>query len=294
MEKRNRIIITVLLFVCSIFMSCTSGGNRSKEAEQPELLGGDAVRYSLCLQENKTMTVSCPIISREKLEIVELNDCVVNQKDALTVSMYEFDAAVDMVKEYKDYNIYFVILEIGCVDYSKAVDATIEKIVFNINGKELEYVTPYLKIRNTAYYEINEKLKVEENSLLISGDFTGIYGYVPDEERQADLMLTSDKDVIIKSYQLQDYLNITGLTANGDNAENMNINVALGANEDIMLKCNFLLDENVHEDNIIKTSQIIIYEYDGEDYLWVYTPGIYIWKDFSDFDNITRYIDGLQ
>ena len=69
------------------------------------------------------------------------------------------------------------------------------------------------------------------------------------------------------------------------------LNFELKKSEEISFEYILSVNEHVNEDNIIRVSQIIVYEYEGKDYLWVYTSGIYVWKNYSNYGNIKRYID---
>ncbi len=284
----KKVILTVL--VLQMLLVLLSGCRKSNEDVELEFWGGDIPRYSLCIEENKENGFSCPVIMNKRVKSITFNGFVSDNNELISV---EADIDVDDYKVYNGYYIYYVLLDVMCESYDEAIDVNINKLFLEIDGQLVEYVTPYINIKNTTYYCENKNCQVEDNAIFISGGFTGIYGYVPNEKRRLDLMVSGNKDMKIKSYELTDYLEIKDLEANGNRIDSNNIDIDAKKDQDIDFEYLLNFKENVFEDNIIRVSQVIIYEHDGQDYLWVYTPGVYIWKDYMDYGNIKRYIDAL-
>lgn len=288
--KRNTLImITLLLFV--ILLSGCGDKSENSNDNNLEVYGGDLLRYSMCIEENKSQILSCPIIVNKSIENISFNNFVSDEKDVLSVTADSID--MNECVEYKGFYIYFVILNIECKRYDEAVNANIDKLLFEIDGEIVEYATPYFNVKNTIYYCENEDCLIEDKAIFISGDHTGIYGYIPDDERKLDLTIAGDRDIKIKSYRLADYLDVENLEIEGYSVDSDKIDIEAKKDEDIRFEYTLNFNENVSEDSIIRTSQIVIYEYENQDYLWVYTSGVYIWKDYTDYSNIKRYIDNL-
>ena len=289
-SKKKYMVLSVILIIFSIF---TLGGcsNKTKELK---IFGGDIIRYSLCIEDNKSTIVSCPIITTKKVNNISLNSFKSNQKEEISITVNGFEK--DSMVQYGNYYIYFVILNLSCKRNDTLIDAKINQLNFDIDGKTIEYKTPYFNVKNTLYFMQKNSLLQDDKCLKISGDYTGIYGYVPDKQRKANLCLTSDKDITIKSYQVLDYLKVNDFTLHDsndklENCKSDQLNKMLKKDGDMLFDYTISLMDNVSDLNIIRSSQIIIYNYDGRDFIWVYTPGIYIWKDYSDYGNIKKYID---
>lgn len=281
--------IIVLLFV-TLFSFSSCGWFYS--TEDLEIYGDDMVSYSVCFEEGKSSTVSIPIITNKKVKKINFLGFVSDDSEAVNLKLA--DVSLNEISNYNGYFVQFVGIELGCNTYDKAVDANITKLLFEVQGKRFEYNTPHFNIKNTCYYT-EKNIKMEKDSCIkIIGEFTGIYGKVPDSSRRTDLTITSSKDVIIKSYTLIDFLKIEDLYINKDRYSPSEINFKLKRYEEISLIYGVGLEEGIQEDDIIRASIVLIYEYEGEDYLWLYTPGIYIWKDFNGYENIKRYIDDIN
>ena len=54
----------------------------------------------------------------------------------------------------------------------------------------------------------------DDKSIMITGEYTVIYGYLPDKERKLDLTIAGNKDIKLKSFSLSDYLEVETLTSN--------------------------------------------------------------------------------
>lgn len=276
--------LLLLLLVLAALAGCGKDDGRV-------VYGGDMLKYSLCCEEGKTLGISCPVITNSKIDDISLNKCVVSEEGVLSVTMNKIDK--EGMVEYGDYFVYFALLEVECIDYEKAVDAKVEKLIFDIDGEKVEYKTPDIRVRNSKYYVKKENCIIDDGSLFMNGDFTGIYGHIPDDESRTGIVLTSDSEVTFESYYVSEYLNLDKFAVNGKAADNKDINMTEEAGIDVYLEYGIGLAENVREDDIIKVSQIIIYQCAGQRYVWIYGPGIYIWKDYPDVGNIKRYIDAL-
>lgn len=285
MKKKKYLLIGLML---SLLMIGVVGCNAKDDVKKP-INGGDLIKYSFCLKEGKEQLATCPIIMTEKAKEITLNNFVADDKGALSVVLNSVDLN-DFV-EYEGYYVYFPVLKIACLENERSVDTSIEKLIFEVDGKIVEYVTPDFNIKNIRYFVESGECESEGSNILISGEFTAIYGYVPDEERMADLVLESDQAILLKSYGVLDYMEIDNLTINGSTYANDEIGLYVESKVDTELKYTLDLKESVSEDNIIRSSQIILYECEGQDYVWVYTPGIYVWKDYTDYSNVIRFIE---
>lgn len=278
-----------VLVICLLFSACNQGNGTINDSDDKKVYGGEILRYSLCLEENASQIVSCPIITSKEAKTISLNNYVSNQKEEISVSVSSIDLNESVA--YKGYYIYFAILTIKCNTYEKAVNASIEKLLFDIDNEIMEYNTPYFNIKNTCYYTENNIFLAEDNHIKISGDFTGLYNNIPNESNKADLSITSSEDIVLKSYSLIDYLKVESMEIDKEPFDSSELNFELKKSEEISFEYILSVNEHVNEDNIIRVSQIIVYEYEGKDYLWVYTSGIYVWKNYSNYGNIKRYID---
>lgn len=279
--------ITMILLIMVIYVVIMNGC----EKKQQEIRGGEILRYSICIKEGKSQIVSCPIIVEEKAESIKLKKYDSDKKEELSVTMQSID--MNECVEYKEHYVYFAILDISCKTNDRAVNADISSLTFEVDGQELNYKTPYFNVKNTKYYCEENNCMEEENVMYIGGDFTGIYGYIPTEDKRFDLAVTGKKDLKLKSYKLADYMEISKFDIDGKEADSNCINMEMKNEEEKVMEYTVNFAENVGQDNIIRASQILIYEHDGKDYLWVYTSGVYLWKDYTDYGNIKRYIDSL-
>ncbi|MGN0379369.1 MAG: hypothetical protein ACI4EU_07255 [Butyrivibrio sp.] len=285
--KQNILIIVVMLMFMALLTGC---GNKDKSKEL-EVYGGDMIRYALCIEENGNQIVSCPIIVNKSVNDISFNNFVSDDKDLLSLTVDNID--MNECVKYKDYYVYFAIVNVECTKYDEVVDADIDKLIFDMDGEIVEYLTPYFNVKNTFYYCEKENCSIENDSLKISGGFTGIYGYIPDEEKKLDLTITSEKDITIKSYRLADFLTVENLEAGGDQLDGNKVDIDIKKGEDVQFEYTVGFGDDMSEDCLLRASQIIIYEHDNQDYLWVYTSGVYIWKGYTDYSNIKRYIDAL-
>lgn len=285
--KQNILILSVIAMLAVLLCGC---GNKEK-VKKLEVRGGDLLRYSLCLEEEYSQTVSCPIVLNRKAKDISFNGYVAENNDLLSLTAVETD--MDNCVKYNGYYVYFAIVNVACEKYDEVIDVDIDKLLFDIDDELVEYATPHFNVKNTTYYCEKEDCIIEENSLMISDGFTGIYGYIPDENNKINLTLTIDKDVKIESYMLADFLKVENLEIYGNNYDSNRIDLDLKKNKDIPLLYTLGFGDDISEDCIIRSSQIIIYEKNNQKYLWVYEPGIYIWKDYAEYGNIERYIDAL-
>lgn len=269
-HSKKKILFAILMMLCFLFPA----GCRETGAGELAVYGGDRIKYSLCMDKNDSQLVSCPIIVNKKVKKISLNNYVATDMDAISVTVSSID--MNDCVAYKNYYVYFAVLDLACTKQDEAVDADIEKLVFDIDGEIVTYETPYFTVRNTYYYTEEKGWLTEENSLLISGDFTGIYGYFPDEEKTTNLIVTGTKDMTIKSYELADYLKVEELEADGVAVDSGNLEIALAKDEEVSFDYAIGRTENVNEDDILRVSQLLVYEREEKEYLWVYTSGIYI------------------
>lgn len=288
MMRRLSAIVMLMVCMCT-FVGCNS--QRNKEEKIIKAYGGDIVRYSQCLATDKESYVSFPIILNKKVESVEIEEFFTDNAGSIKVK----DADVDVKEytEYKGYYIYFLLISVECAKNNEPVNTNIEKIIFNIDGQKVEYVIPYYNVKNTYFYCDKYGYSEEENAIFIGGNYAGIYGYAPDENREYDLNISSNKDVVLKSYLLPDFVEIGNLKVNGKVCDSNTLNIEAEAGSNIRFDYKLEFNKNVSVDNIVRTSQIIIYEYEGKDYIWTYESGLYIWKHYMDYGNIKRYIDAL-
>ena len=284
--KKNLIAVLMLVVIVCVFTGC-----KSEFDKELEVYGGDIVRYTQCLSADKECYVSCPIILNKKVNNIEFVNIDTDSEGTLRVSNANVDT--NEYEEYKGYYVYYILMNIRCTEYNKAVNTDIEKIILNIDGQVVEYEIPYFNIKNTYYYCENYGYYEEENAIFISGNYAGLYGYAPDEDRNYDLTISSDKDIFLKSYMVADFIEINELKVNGKEYDSKTLNIEAKADVDIRFDYKMKLNDNIDEDNVVRASQIIIYEYEGKEYIWAYESGIYIWKDYMDYGNIKRYIDSL-
>lgn len=284
--KKKVLFISILVLITMLMSGC----NKNEQAES-KVYGGELLRYSLCIEEDSSQIVSCPIVINKRVDNISLNTYTSEQKELLSVTMNTID--MNEYFQYDGYYVYFAILNIGCVKNDEMIDTKIDKLLLDIDGELVEYITPYFNIRNTSYYCQTENCKIEDECIKISGEFTGIYGYIPDNERKLDLMLVSDNNVKLKSFILLDFISVDNMTLNGKNVNNKSLNVDVTEKEDVSIEYTIKFDDKTYKDCIVRSSQIVIYEYNNQDYLWVYTSGVYIWNDYNDYGNIKRYIDTL-
>jgi len=274
-----------------VLSSCNNGEGGKDNASNIKVYGGDIIRYSLCIDENDSIGVSCPIITNKKVKNISLSGFVSDKNEDISVKVKGI--SLNEIDSYNGYYVHFARLDLSCQKYDKAVDLKISKLFFDIDGKTFEYNTPYFEVKNTFYYYENYNCLPNIRCIKISGGFTGLYSSLPNESRKADLTITSSEDVVLKSYSLTNYLTVGAFEIDKKAYNSNEINLGLKSGEEVTLEYALSANENVYEDCIIKTSMVTIYEYEGKDYLWLYTPGIYVWKDYSSFDNIKRYIDKL-
>lgn len=284
-QMKNIRKFLIIIIMCMGLMACTV-----REDEQEEkVCGGDIVRYSLCIEDDKYVVASCPVISEKKIDSIKLNNYITEQEDCLDIQMWDFEKGE--MFEYGGLYTYFVVLQISCKNTDTVVDTNIEKIIFEIDGEIVEYVTPCFNVKNIKYYTCDGERRVDEGNMLFGGNLTGIYGYFPDEEQKANLELVVDRDIVLESYELVDYIEVTELTVNGKKELSENIDTKFEKDDSISLEYCVDVKDFVSKDNIIKTSMVLKYQSYGEKYVWVYSPGLYIWNGYMGYDNIKSYID---
>lgn len=278
------LLVFLIIFIIGAFGGCS--------IKKLSIVGGDVIRYSLCLGDNQTQIVTCPLISNKKIDKIELVSIQLSNGTSIHAKLNKFEK--DTYEKYKGNYIYFAILELSCSDAENIVNTDVKNVVFKVDGNYVDYKTPYFKVCNIAALLDGEKYEKDRGTLLISGDLTGLYGSIPDEKHKTQLILTADKDITYESYDILDYIKIQELTVSNESVDAANINIEAKKGEDTIFNYYLKHEDNVGDSNIIRCSQIIKYKCNNENRVWVYTPGIYIWKNFEEYGAIKLYIDQLK
>jgi len=287
----KKIIALTMMFVtiCLCLAGCEEEEKQKEKIEQ-KITGGDIIRYAICLEDEESLTVTLPIIATKKINTIKISQCHDSNKEA-NIYIKESKNDIGGPEKYEGYYIYYFGVEISCGE--EPVDTYVDWFVLDIDGEEFRYETPYFRVANAKGLFDENIYKSDDYHLLISGGFTGLYGYISnDKMRKSDLILTCDRDITLKNYKLFDYLNIENCTLNGVASDSDNIDAFFEKEQEIDFRYNVSLKDEVYEDNIIRTSPLLTYEHEGQLYYWIYTEGYYIWKDWDkEHENVKRYID---
>ena len=304
MKIKRYIFYCLVITALVISVGCQKNDSNKAELEKKdktnienlEILGGEIVKYSVCLDEYTKL--GFPIISNQKITSYAIEKIDYEEKDGgefLEYDAYSMD--LDNVMEYKGKYIYTLVL---IYDYDKenrnVISFDMNNIGLKINDKLVDYKLNDVNITNRAYYTKKNDCVFEEGSVKFSGNFIGVRGQIPNaknEDKAISGFKPEENNVEIIGFELLDYVDISNFKVNGEEVAQENINKELLKDEYMGFEYEVNYKEGVDDTNIVRTSQILKYCEKGKNRAFILTSGMYIYPLFDELGCIKKYIDKL-
>ena len=299
-RKMNRNSLCIIL-MCIIIGICMAGCTKGEKREV-EIYGGDILKYGLCYYSTMDyqQSFAIPIISTKKIKSFQFKSLDVTGEGEYSVQCS--DLYFEQSYNYKGWNVYWCVLQLGIEDYKKRADFLIDAINFVINDRELKYKTPYFHIANTKGY--NENIVEDGNdNMLFSGDADLIYPRIPnDKDNPVHTNVSILENLKICDFCAFDFLNITNMKVmlSNDNGEVKDeftkeqvVDYLFKKNANATFTYNLNYKQGIRKFDIVKTSKIILYKNQKKELcMFADNTGFFINNSEND-KNIKEYIEAL-
>ncbi len=290
----KKIITIVLALALSIpLFGCSSNEQNYKDVvknnKEIKVFGGDIVRYNLCIEneEMNVANVTLPVISTSKIDNISVNQL---ESDDLKIKSQKF---TDEYHEYNGYHIHFIMLDIIDKDKNKPLNTKIESFKLNVDGKEIDYKTPYFKVTNYQYESENGEYIPSDGTVLYDSGAPLINSKLADERNPWRLVFYTEKDVLVESCKILGYVDFTNFTMDEKEIDNLKINKTIKASNTFTFKTPLKYLDKTSDANIIRTSMILKYIDNNTKKIFIDTNNIYKYNYMKNSE-IKSYIDNLK
>lgn len=285
-----------------LILLCLTGCNKKtiKDPNQPDgeneqfITGGEMCNYGVVLEGNETQGVTFPIITNTKINTIELQSVETTDDVIIKFELTDFQGKADL--KYKQHYVYLLGLEMHTESEEDIINTEVESAEILVNGIHFTYTFKNFKLCNDKYLCEKENSSIKEQSMLIDGGITGMFGYVPDSQMPLNLSITGDEDYNIDSfYFFGNYLRRDKTLINGSAFYDERIDLPLDKYATMTMKTSFI-NEDFTESEIIRDAFIIKYSDENGSYLFIYNAGLYIWRNFNELSDdvngvLKNYID---
>lgn len=283
--------ITILLLVIGM-LNMVSCSKKSEQLNQSDIIGGDAVCYSYCVYNDSFQLATIPIISKQKILSARLNSV---QTDVANVFSFE-EAAFDLSEtfEYNGYNVYFLSIKISCIDNSSYKKVNVNSITVELNDEIHRLETPNFTIENG----INgiDNTRYNDGSLLFGGlEFTTLLNSsMPLFEFPKEIGIVAEKDLIVNSFCISNYFQITSMTEGEKEVNPNQINNNMQKGDSLILSYSLDYLNGSNENTIVRAAQIFTYTDETGVGAFISGAGEYLYLGQKEQTVIKNYIDSKK